>query len=286
MRSKEYILSKSNIGISVQNLNWKPIFGFQFRIWTETQVFSSDSELKWKKCGFSSDSELKSKNGFSVQILNWKVEYDIFQNLIQTEIVRAHLQQRWCCPGSQCHRIWCWWSCLLLVQRQPRYVYPLHFLLKGRSTFECHFCSSFPLQKQKRCYHFDTMAMAVTRSISPEKEWAKIGHCFVCAFATCNHLVLPWMFWSLLVHCLKHTVLIAWSTQCYSCLKHAVLIACSTQCYFLQESSLLSLASWWKLCVSSHSCFKAYNAGIPQALYRFEALLFQKNRIQTTLNIC
>ena len=32
------------------------------------------------------------------------------------------------------------------------------------------------------------------------------------------------------------------------CLKRTVRIACSTQCYCLQDSSLLSLASWWKQC--------------------------------------
>ena len=55
---KTYILTILYNSVSVQILNWKSIFVFQFRFWTETTTFSSDSELKiyfW----------------VSVQILNW-----------------------------------------------------------------------------------------------------------------------------------------------------------------------------------------------------------------------
>lgn len=51
-----------NIVVSVQNLNWNSKIDFQLRIWTESS-------------GFSSESELKHKYGFSVQNLNWKHYY-------------------------------------------------------------------------------------------------------------------------------------------------------------------------------------------------------------------
>ena len=57
-------MPKTYINFSVQILNWKHIFHFQFRFWTESHSFSSDSELK-------------TKNTFSVQILNWKPHFSV-----------------------------------------------------------------------------------------------------------------------------------------------------------------------------------------------------------------
>ena len=57
-------MPKTYINFSVQILNWKHIFHFQFRFWTESHNFSSDSELK-------------TKNTFSVQILNWKPHFSV-----------------------------------------------------------------------------------------------------------------------------------------------------------------------------------------------------------------
>ena len=247
MRSKEYILSKSNIGISVQNLNWKPIFGFQFRIWTENHTFSFEFRIWTETRVFSSDSELKTR--VSVQILNWNPKMG-FQFRFWTEKLNMTFSKIWYklkLSGPTCSR-----GDVVLVASATGFDAGevACFLSKGNQDMCILYIFSFREKLPKHCVWEE---MQNQEGVPLSATFAPV---FICKSKKGVTTLTPWQWqwqdqfhqkksgqksaialyvhlqhaitWSCLdvlvtpgalleahsAHCLKHTVLVAWSTQC------------------------------------------------------------------------